>query len=128
MNKVALIGRLARDPELRYTQNGTAVSNFTLAVNRPFAKEGEQSADFINIVAWGKIGENSAKYLAKGRQAAIEGRIQVRSYDDKDGQKRYITEVVAERVEFIGGAKKSESGDEDDFGTEVEFDEADIPF
>lgn len=128
MNKVVLIGRLARDPELRYTQNGTAVSNFTLAVNRPFAKEGEQSADFIGIVAWGKIGENSAKYLAKGRQAAVEGRMQTRSYDDKDGKKCYITEVVAERVEFIGGAKKSESSDEDEFGTEVEFDEADIPF
>lgn len=128
MNKVILIGRLTKDPELRYTQNGTAVCTFTLAVNRAFTKEGEQSADFINIVVWGKIGENSAKYLSKGRQVAIEGKLQVRSYDGDDGKKRYVTEVIAERVEFIGSGDKKTQRNDDDFGTEIEISEADIPF
>ena len=130
MNKIILIGRLVRDPELSYTQSGKAVCKFTLAVDRQFAKDGEQSADFINIVVWNKAGENAAKYLAKGRQTAVEGRLQIRSYEGNDGKKRYVTEVIADRVEFIGstvgaGAQKQEN---ETFGEEVEFDEGDVPF
>lgn len=103
MNKVFLIGRLTRDPELRYTGNNTPVASFTLAVNRPFSNQaGEREADFIPIVVWRKQAENVKNYLAQGSQAAVEGRIQVRSYDDQSGQKRYVTEVVADNVEFLG--------------------------
>lgn len=127
MNRIVLIGRLTKDPELRYTQNGTAVCNFTLAVNRAYVRDGEQEADFVPCQVWGKIAESSAKYLAKGRQAAVDGRLQIRSYEDKEGTRRWVTEVVAERVEFLGSGK-SESREEDDFGTEIEFDDADVPF
>lgn len=126
MNKILLIGRLVRDPELKYTPNGKAVCTFTLAVNREFKREGEQEADFINIVVWNKAGENCAKYLTKGRQTAVEGRLQIRSYEGNDGQRRYVTEVIADRVEFLGGNQEKNSGD--DFGTEVEFNPGDIPF
>lgn len=103
MNKVFLIGRLTRDPELRYTGNNTAVASFAIAVNRNFTNQsGEREADFINIVVWRKQAENVKNYLTQGSQVAIDGRIQVRSYDDKDGQKRYVTEVVADNVEFLG--------------------------
>ena len=103
MNKVFLIGRLTRDPELRYTGNNTPVATFSLAVNRPFSNQaGEREADFINIVVWRKQAENVKNYLTQGSQAAIEGRIQVRSYDDQSGQKRYVTEVIADNVEFLG--------------------------
>lgn len=127
MNRIVLIGRLTKDPELRYTQNGTAVCNFTLAVNRAYVRDGEQTADFVPCQVWGKIAESSAKYLAKGRQAAVDGRLQIRSYEDKEGTRRWVTEVVAERVEFLGSGK-SESREDDDFGTEIEFDDADVPF
>lgn len=103
MNKIILIGRLAKDPDLRYTTNGTAVCSFTLAVDR---RRKEDGADFVNVVVWNKQGENCAKYLAKGRMAAIEGRLQIRSYEDKDGQKRYATEVMAEGVQFLSPAEK----------------------
>ena len=103
MNKVFLIGRLTRDPELRYTGNNTPVATFSLAVNRPFSNQaGEREADFINIVVWRKQAENVKNYLTQGSPAAIEGRIQVRSYDDQSGQKRYVTEVIADNVEFLG--------------------------
>ena len=103
MNKVVLIGRLTRDPELRYTGNNTPVASFTLAVNRNFSnQQGEREADFINIVVWRKLAENVKNYLSQGSQAAVEGRIQTRSYDDNNGQRRYITEVVADNVEFLG--------------------------
>ena len=110
MNHVVLIGRLTRDPELRYIPNtGTAVSTFSLAVDKPLSKEKRQemiannqpTADFINIVVWGKMAENCATYLAKGRLVAIQGRIQSRSYDDKEGRRVYVTEVVANNVEFL---------------------------
>lgn len=101
MNKVILIGNLTKDPELRYTPNGVAVCTFTLAVNRRV--NGENQADFIGIVAWQKTADLCATYLRKGRQAAIEGRLQTRSYDNKEGKKVYVTEVVAENVQFIGG-------------------------
>ena len=131
MNKIILIGRLTKDPDLRYTQNGKAVCSFTLAVDRPYTNQEEKEADFINIVAWNKSGENAAKYLAKGRQAAVEGRLQIRTYDGEDGKKRWVTEVVADRVEFIGsggnGSTKN-ADDLEDFGYEVQFDESEVPF
>lgn len=103
MNKVILIGRLTKDPELRYTSSNIATASFSLAVDRTFTNQnGEKEADFINIVVWRNQAENVKKFLTKGSQAAVEGRIQTRSYDDQNGQKRYVTEVVADRVEFIG--------------------------
>lgn len=102
MNKVILLGRLTKNVETRYTQtNNALVATFTLAVNRRFAKEGEErQADFINIVAWGKTGEFSSKYFKKGLQVAVVGRLQNHSYEDNSGQKKYITEVIAEEVYF----------------------------
>lgn len=101
MNQVILIGRLANEPELRYTQDAqTAVCRFTLAVNRI---KREDPADFIRITVWGKMAENCDRYLSKGRQVAVNGRIQTGSYTDRDGKKVYTTEVVATNVEFIGG-------------------------
>ena len=133
MNKVCLIGRLTKDPELRYTTNGTAVTTFTLAVNRPFTNQkGNKEADFIPIVVWNKAAENCAQYLAKGQQTAIEGRLQVRSYEDNDKQRRWITEVIAERVEFLGSKSNSNNtnshGNDLSFGEEVAFSESEIPF
>lgn len=110
MNKVFLIGRLTRNPELRYTGNNTAVASFTLAVNRTFTNQsGEREADFINIVVWRKQAENVKNYLSQGSQVAIDGRIQTRSYDDQNGNKRYITEVIADNVEFLGSKNSSAS-------------------
>lgn len=103
MNKVFLIGRLTRDPELRYTGSNIPVASFSLAVNRNFTNQaGEREADFINIVVWRKQAENVKNYLSQGSQVAIDGRIQTRSYDGEDGKKRYVTEVVADNVEFLG--------------------------
>ena len=104
MNKVVLIGRLTRDPELRYTSNSnTAVCNFTVAIDRPInPNTGTREADFIPVVVWNKQAENVKNYLTKGSQVAVEGRIQTRSYDDQNGQKRYVTEVYANNVEFLG--------------------------
>lgn len=108
MNKVFLIGRLTRDPELRYTGSNIAVATFSLAVNRNFSNQnGEREADFINIVVWRKQAENVKNYLTQGSQVAIDGRIQTRSYDDQQGQKRYVTEVVADNVEFLGSKNSS---------------------
>ncbi|GMA52026.1 single-stranded DNA-binding protein [Alicyclobacillus contaminans] len=106
LNRVILIGRLTQDPELRYTQSGTAVASFTLAVNRP--KNGDkQEADFINIVVWQKQAELCAQYLHKGRLAAVDGRLQIRTYENREGQKVRVAEVVAEGVRFLdrGGAE-----------------------
>jgi len=107
MNKVVLIGRLTRDPDIRYTTtNNTLVVLFTLAVNRRFVRPGEErQADFINIVAWDKTGEFCSKYFKKGQQVGIAGRIQTRNYDDKDGKKIYVTEVVAEEAYFAESNK-----------------------
>ena len=110
MNKVFLIGRLTRDPELRYTNNNTAVASFTLAVNRTYTNQaGEREADFINVVVWRRQAETVKNYLSQGSQIAVEGRIQVRSYDDQNGQRRYVTEVIADNVEFVG-AKRDNAG------------------
>lgn len=125
MNNIILIGRLTKDPDLRYTQAGKAVCSFTLAVDRPYSGD-KKEADFINIVVWNKIGENCAKYLSKGRKAAVQGRLQIRSYEDNNGQRRYVTEVVANSVEFLEWGEKKSS--DDDFGIEVNLDDADCPF
>ena len=112
MNKVTLIGRLTKDPELKFTPGtGTAVANFTMAVDRRLPnKDGQREADFISIVVWGKQAENTANYMSKGKLIAVSGRLQVRSYDAKDGTKRYVTEVVAEEVQFLdkGNGTKTE--------------------
>ena len=116
MNKVILIGRLTKDPELRYTPgNGTAVTTLTLAVDNYNSKTGEKGADFIPVVIWGKQAENTAQYMIKGSQIAISGRITTRSYDAKDGTKRYVTEVVADMfngVSFLskGNGNNSSTG------------------
>lgn len=103
MNKVTLIGRLSKDPEMRYTESGKAICSFSLAVNRKWGRDNDgPTADFIPCVAWEKLAEIIGHNLAKGSQVAIEGRIQIRSYDAKDGSKRYATEVVVQEVEFIG--------------------------
>ena len=120
MNNVVLIGRLTRDPELRYLQTGTAICTFSLAVDKGLSKDKKQemesrnqpTADFINIIVWGKMGENCANYLAKGRLTAVQGRLQSGSYDGKDGIKRYTTDVVASNVEFLEwGDKTGENQD-----------------
>ena len=103
MNKAILIGRLTRDPELRYTSSNRAVCQFTVAIDRPFTNQttGEREADFINVVAWDKTGENIGKYMTKGRLIAVEGRIQTRNYDNNEGRKVYVTEVIASNVQFL---------------------------
>ena len=105
MNRVILIGRLARDPEIRYTQSGKAFCRFTIAVDRRFSRaaqqEGQQTADFIPVTCWEKLAEICGNNLTKGRRIGVEGRIQVRSYDGNDGQRKYATDVVADNVEFL---------------------------
>lgn len=106
MNKVVLMGRLTKEPEMRATQSNTAVCSFSLAVNRRFKQEGQPDADFINVTAWAKTAEFVSKYFTKGQQVAVIGRIQTRNYDDKDGKKIYVTEVVAEEVYFADSKKE----------------------
>ena len=102
MNKVFLIGRLTRDPELRYTGSNIPVATFTIAVNRNYTSQnGEREADFIPVVVWRKQAENVKNYTNQGSLVAIDGRIQVRNYDDKDGVKRYVTEVIADNIQFL---------------------------
>ena len=122
MNKVILMGRLTRDPEVRYTQtNNTLVASFSLAVNRRFARQGEErQADFINIVAWSKTGEFCSKYFKKGQQVGVIGRIQTRNWEDDQGQKHYITEVIAAEAYFADSKKDSSTGSfENTFGNDV---------
>lgn len=153
MNKAFLVGHLTKDPELKYLSNNTAVATFTIAVNRTFSNQnGEREADFINIVVWRKPAENVKKYLSKGSLVGIDGRIQTRTYDNQEGKKVYLTEVVADNVQFLGpkGQKENNnispkdfSGFEDqmppvstnigdepfaDFGETVELSEDDIAF
>lgn len=101
LNRVILVGRLTKDPDLRYTPNGVAVATFTLAVNRPFANQGTREADFLNIVIWRKQAENVANYLRKGSLAGVDGRLQTRNYEGQDGKRVYVTEVLAESVQFL---------------------------
>jgi len=140
MNQVALMGRLTHNPELRHTTSGTAVTSFALAVDRGYAPKdgGEREVDFINIVAWRHTGEFVSKYFGKGKMAAITGKLQTRKWEDKDGNKRFAVEVVADRVYFAGN--KGKSGDEtssdlDDgssFGnhefSELDIDDGELPF
>lgn len=107
MNKAILMGRLTKDPELRYTStNNTAICNFTLAIDRRFSKPGEErQADFIQVVVWSKLAEFCGKYFQKGRQVAVVGRIQTRTWDDTEGKKHYVTEVVAEEAYFADSKK-----------------------
>ena len=156
MNKVFLIGRLVRDPELRYTGSNIPVATFSLAVNRPFTgQSGERETDFINIVVWRKQAENVKNYLNQGSQVAIDGRIQTRSYDDQSGNKRYITEVVADNVQFLDTKASREQRETNrtndvnpynfadeapmisgnvlddpfkDFGEEIKIEDDDLPF
>lgn len=102
MNHIVLIGRLTRNPELRYTPNGIAVANFDIAVDRPGEKK---ETDFVRIIAWQKTAENCANHLGKGRLVGIQGRLQIRSYEAQDGQKRRVAEVVANQVQFLDRAK-----------------------
>ncbi len=102
INRIILVGRLTKDPELRYTPNGVAVANFTLAVNRPFTnQQGDREADFINVVVWRRQAENAANFLKKGSLAGVDGRLQTRSYDNNEGRRVYVTEVMAESVQFL---------------------------
>ncbi len=108
LNRIVLIGRLTKDPELKYTPaKGTAVATFTLAVNRRFSQQGQQrEADFVPIVVWQAQAENCAKFLGKGSLVAVEGRLQIRSYEDREGQRRTATEVVADSVQFLDSREK----------------------
>ena len=106
INQVTLVGRLTKDPELRYTADGKAVSNVTIAVNRPFRnKEGEYEADFVQCTLWKKTAENTAQYCRRGSIIGITGRIQTRHYENQEGKKVYVTEVVAEMVQFVSPKK-----------------------
>ena len=134
MNKVFLIGRLTKDVELRYTKDNTAVGTFTLAVNKPYKNmDGNYDADFINCVVWLKA-ETLSKYSNKGDLVAVEGRIQTRNYENEDGKKVYITEVVVDRFEFLQSKKSKESNGNiesnpyKDFGETMEISESELPF
>jgi len=132
-NRIILIGRLTRDPELRYVPSGAPVASFTLAVDRPFRdQQGNRETDFIDIVAWRKLAEQVSQYMTKGRMVAVEGRLQIRSYETQDGQKRKVAEVVADGIRFLDrgdrarGAGTGEAGvsDEPAHGGQDE----DVPF
>jgi len=142
VNKVILVGNLGKDPEVRFTPSGRAVARFTLATTESWMDQEsgrQERTDWHNIVVWGKQAESCGQYLAKGRQVYVEGRVTSRSYDDKDGNKRYITEIVAQRVQFLGGGSGgggragqpegggSGGGGFDDFGGGPVPDD-DIPF
>lgn len=132
MNKIILLGRLTADPEVKYTNTGKAVAQFTLAVNRPIKNaEGNYEADFINVVVWNKTAEVVGNHIQKGQRLLVEGRLQIRNYTAQDGSKRYVTEVIADRVEFIEYKDKNgtaaKSGSFSGMGEQAEFNE-DIPF
>lgn len=124
MNKVVLIGNLAKDPELTTTNNGVSLCKFTIAVPRRFAgADGEREADFLPIIVWRGQAENCYKYLKKGSKAAVFGSVQTRSYEGQDGARRYITEIVADEVEFLGSRN---GGDEDAFEKPINEDKKDV--
>jgi len=130
VNRAIIIGNLVRDIELRFTNTGKEVANFTVAVSRNYGEKKE--TDFINCMAWGKIAENMAKFLSKGSKVAVEGRIQVSSYDNKEGQKVYKTEIVADNVEFLNSKKKEETNETLKQAEEVfkgaTIDDSELPF
>lgn len=132
MNMIVLMGRLVRDPEVRYTPTNKVVCQFTLAVDRPFTnQEGQREADFIPVVFWGKQAETIGNNFRKGNRILVEGRLQIRSYDAKDGSKRYVTEVIGNNFEFIerkaAAGSSVQNGNMESFGSTVPFDE-EIPF
>jgi single-strand DNA-binding protein len=140
LNRVILIGRLTKDPDLKYTPAGVAVTQFSLAVDRPFKESGETKTDFIPIVAWRALAETCANYLKKGRLAAVEGRIQIRNYDNAEGRKVYVTEIIADNVRFLESANKESAGgaanssaraNQDPFsddGKPIDISDDDLPF
>jgi single-strand DNA-binding protein len=138
VNKVILIGNLGKDPEVRFTQTGSAVANFSIATSEQWNdRDGkrQERTEWHNIVVWGKQGELCGQYLSKGRQVYVEGSIRTRSYDDKTGTKRYVTEIVAQRIRFLGGgggtrvASEMDAGGVDETGTSgMPPADDDIPF
>lgn len=137
LNRVMLVGRLTKDPTLKYTPNGVAVANFTLAVNRPFSnQQGEREADFINVVVWRKPAESVANYLKKGSLAGVDGRVRTRSYENNESKRVFVTEVVAESVQFLEpkGSRDNTGNqgggfDNDPFGGgPVDISDDDLPF
>ena len=143
MNKVILVGRISSEIELRYTSSNIPVASFSLAVNRPHTNaEGEREADFINIVVWRKPAENLKDYMSKGSRIGVEGSIQTRSYEDNNGNKRYVTEVVASSVEFLESKKQTTEKEEpqnqqqplpkknpfEEFGEQISIDPDELPF
>lgn len=129
MNKTILLGRLTKDPEVRYTNSGKCVAQFTLAVDRPFTgQDGKREADFIPVVIWGKSAETAGNNLVKGQRVLVEGRIQTRSYDANDGTKRFVTEVIADRFEFIERKTNNEPQAVSPMANMGEVLEEEIPF
>lgn len=141
MNRVILVGRLTKDPELRYTPNGVPVATFTLAVNRSFTnQQGEREADFINCVVWRKPAENVSNFLKKGSLAGVDGRVQTRNFEGQDGKRQYVTEILAESVQFLeprGGntgdnsqSNTNTGGNDwtDTQGKQTDIDDSDLPF
>jgi single-strand DNA-binding protein len=135
LNRAILIGRLTKDPELRYTPAGVAVTQFTLACDRQVSAGKEKEADFINIVTWRQTAENCANYLKKGRLTAVEGRIQVRNYDNSEGRKVYVTEVIADNVRFLESNKQEDKQQSQqkqdpftDDGKPIDISDDDLPF
>src|SRR5690625_36691 len=119
LNRVVIVGRLTRDPDLRYTPNGVAVANFTVAANRPFTnQQGNREADFINCVVWRKPAENLANYMKKGNLIGVDGRLQSRSYEGQDGKTVYVTEVVADSVQFLEPKGSSQGGGQSPAGSQ----------
>lgn len=119
MNKFIGVGRLCQDVDVKYTQSGKCVANFTIAINRPKTQDGKQEADFIPVVAWNKLAETCGNYIGKGSKVLVEGRVQVRSYEANDGQKKRVTEVIAESVEFLDSKKQENSDPFSVFGQDV---------
>src|SRR5699024_265186 len=145
LNRVVTIGRLTRDPDLRYTPNGVAVANFNIACNRPFKnQQGENEADFINCVTWRKQAENLSNYMKKGSMIGVDGRLQSRSYEDKGGKMVFVTEIVAESIQFLESRNSSEKSDSSrknvdqdqttnnnpfqNSGQEIDINDSDLPF
>lgn len=133
INRIIIIGRLTKDPELRHTQNGMATASFTLAVDRPFTnRDGDRDTDFIRVVTWRRLAENCANYLERGRLAGVDGRLQIRSFDNKEGQRVTIAEVVADNVRFLESRKSRTSNEpkkpnaEDIYGDPFDEDAVDI--
>lgn len=127
MNNIVLLGRLTKDAEIRSTQSGKVVASFTLAVDRPYAQNGKKEADFIACQIWGKSAEVLGKSVHKGQRILLEGRLQIRQYTDKNGNKRTAAEVVTERFEFIERKEQTEPQGMENFGQQMPFDE-EIPF